>query len=107
MYVSLKPPPTPAPFLFTETVASSNPHEAATLREVADESRRKDSSWLTSRMMSYAIVYVANKAGSTQLSNTIANVPRQSQWVNFGLPVPTSSVHENVYYYSLPTCLDI
>ena len=41
-YFSLKPPPTPAPFLFTETVASSKPHVAAAPREGAQRSKVKD-----------------------------------------------------------------
>lgn len=54
-YFSLKPPPTPDPFLFTETVASSNPHVAATLKVAAHKTRRKDSSWLGVCMISCAI----------------------------------------------------
>ena len=42
-YFSLKPPPTPAPFLFTETVASSKPHVAAMLREAVHTTTSKDS----------------------------------------------------------------
>lgn len=43
-YFSLKPPPTPAPFLFTDTVASSNPQVAATQMLLAHRTKSKDRS---------------------------------------------------------------